>query len=223
MGVRLMAVICLALTMSGCLIPVTPSHLQSQPSVVSANRPASWPGSLIYHRDGDPVDVRFDNNNGHWDMTVEDHSSISDAGRKPWGPSAGLCSMGELVHILDVSLARFQSDRPNAHLRSMVLQMHVSRRLWSEILSGIRKGEAGMSGRVETNSFAVQSKVDSVLHNSPTVAGITRELKRHGLKVTGVSSVTFLVFEGERTGRKWSQNAALADGGLKYPGLVEFD
>jgi hypothetical protein len=157
-----------------------------------------------------------------WDI----YEQCKDEG-KVWGLPASKCSQEEGLRLIDRSLTQFHTEKPDARIKYVAIEMQVIRDLWGEILAGASRRLSMLDGKKTQNRADVPSEVDDelrqVLSKSPTTVAIRTLLRRHGMNVRAMDVGQELTFKDSLAGRKWSDIATLPASGVLLPGVVEFD
>lgn len=188
--------------------------------------------SVAYDWEGYRIEVLFHKQAraAPWIMTVRDAWDIYDQLKeegKVWGLSESKCSTEECLRMIDRSLSEFHTEKPDARLESVAVEMHVIRDLWREILAGASRRLSTLGGKKRQARSDVPSEIDDeirqVFSKSPTTAAIKTLLRKHGIGVRGVDIAVQLLFKDSLAGRKWSEIANLPGVGVLVPGVVEFD
>jgi len=223
-----------AITLSGCR--VTNDHrLRASAERDSIQFENEWNPSRLetisydWRRYGITVSFYRSGCNPSWTMMVRDSWDIFD---KPggeeyvWELEKFRCSLEECLHAMDISLASFRSEKPEAEFESMVIEMHVIKELWRDVLAELRgtllklAGEKYL-GRLDT-SVDVDKAIDHMLQGSPAVAAVTSLLNNHRVRVYCVVPCNPIKYKDSLVGRDWSEIAALPGVGIMLPGAVEF-
>lgn len=176
----------------------------------------------------------------HWaTMTISDSCSIYDQckeSEKIWNVSTSKCSKEECLRIIDRSVTMFYTEKPEAHLEMVAIEMHVIRDLWGEVLAGLQHTLGTLDGTMGATihdaergnmradyPYDVADTIEKVLCKSPTTLAIKRVLRKHGFRVPSVGVANELEFKESCAGQKWSHIARLPGVGVSLPGVCEYD
>lgn len=164
-----------------------------------------------------------------WTMQVKDAWGIDDQlvkDERVWTASESRCSIEDALRIMNYSLSRFYSERPNAKVKKMDLEMEVIRDIWVELLAGFNEKLSVLESKKSASRADVPEAVINVLEQeSKTSQGlkrITELLRGHGLSVRRIYP-TWVTFKDSLTGKTWSFIGKSQGAGVLMPGIFEFD
>ncbi len=227
-----LAFVCAALLAAGACTTTNHSHADSAKSSSVLQQDYRRFESVAYDWEGYRIEVLFHRQarGSSWIMTVRDAWDIYDQSKeegKVWGISESKCSTKECLRMIDRSLSQFHTEKPEARLESVAIEMQVIRDLWGEILAGSSRRLSTLEGKKIQERSDVPSEIDDeirqVLSKSPTTAAIKTLLREHGVKVRAVEIADQLLFKDSLAGQKWSDIANLPAAGVLMPGVIEFD
>jgi hypothetical protein len=162
-----------------------------------------------------------------WTMTVRDSSDVLERGEDTvWDLKQSCCSLEESLQVINQALSKFFSEKPDARIESMGLEMQLVRELWKEILTDVRATLSGLEGRKNVSRVdspgEVGNAINAMLRKSPNIAPIKSLLSSHGAIADGVFQSTVIVFKDSLQGREWPDIAVLPGAGISFPGMIEF-
>jgi hypothetical protein len=223
-----------ALALGGCVGSDHQSHVGKDGGVapIARREVGGQLETIQYSWEGYGVEVSFCKRDGEpsWGMTMRDSADIYEQFEEPgrvWGPSASRCSREECLKLIDGSMKRFHTEKPDARLEYVAVEMQIVRELWSELLTGLGQKLSAMDGYKSDQPGDIPpefyNELQAVLTKSTTVAQIKTLLKTHGLNVCDIGIANQLLFKTSLNGQKWSSIAASPGMGIEMPGVVEFD
>lgn len=176
------------------------------------------------------VVFRRDGYASSWTAIVRDSWDVYEQAKsetKIWDVSSSRCSMDEWLVILDRSLRAFHSDRPEAKLSSLDLEMQLIRPVWADILAALKRKLSTMESLKAPGAFEVPveigEEIQHLLDSSPTTAVITKSLEKHPLRLKRLSWSQIVMFKSSVSGRKWSEIAGLQGLAIMSPGIIEWE
>ena len=209
-------------------------------SSVTNNTPVLDLISYRWCRDRDVLlEVKFSTSGSNDGMSLNDGWSIYEQRVWPshvWDISASRCSKVECVQMIDRSLTKFHTENPNVRLKMVLIESHIVRELWAEILTGLSQRLATLPGTTgktfrdpvrgdsrADNPPEIGDEVERVLDQSTTIAAIKAVLRKHGMNMQMVGLARPFLFNDSNGGEQWSDIAKLPGVGIELPGVIEFD
>jgi len=191
--------------------------------------------TVAYRWPGYGIEVSFCRHarNPHWIMAVRDSDPIvqqvllAGSEEKIWASSDSKCSIKECLAIIDRGLKDFHSEKPQARLESLQIEMHIINDLWNEVLVGVRERLLTLPGEKIGDAFEVPTEIGdavvTVVRESTTATAIKRLMREHGLNLGVIGTSWYIFFKDSLSGRKWSDIATLPGLGILAPGTIEFN
>lgn len=193
-------------------------------------------GPIFYRRFGPLcIYVQRDPADPLWTMYLESVRGLEpEFDPKYWGTTAGLPSQKFVLSKLDVCLRDFRSKYPAIKIDSLIIDPHVIRELWTNILVGLKTRLETMPGvkkaddvyisGTDTDPDFISNAIRHVILISRTHKSIILLFQQHNINFERCmdSNDTVPFFSTACDGHKWSQIAKWPGLGMGYPMLVVF-
>lgn len=127
----------------------------------------------------------------------------------------------------ELALSAFHAEKPDARVRAVFFELHLEKSLWNEVLSFLRERLSNAEGRWEESGVGpdlpdtIYVDMNSLIEKSATVAGLSRLLENHGMKVQNVI-VMETRFRRSIIGQEYSETGAKPGVGILQPGTIVF-
>jgi len=193
---------------------------------------------FTYKNSTNHVNVSFylNSNDSTWQMNVLDDRDLNRelySDSHHWGPDSSLCSKQQILAIIGQSLTRFHVIEPDAKLRDVFMEMHITRELWREILLGVRTRMRSYPGvklsmnysngeDMRSDPEVFEKAATRIVKVSSVTKAIAQLLRQRGVRVNSVVLLNCNPwFKDSLSGKKWSDIAKLRDDGFFRSGSID--